>query len=141
MTLDFASGGVEFALNDVKVENRDSHGLALVTTGADPMIVTSTPEIPLSQVKHITLEARITPPAGKSTLLRIELYVATALLPEFCPFASTALPPITNGKTSVATSDIMAWNSFGTPLTRIRIDPGGEPGIRVVLRRLVLSGN
>lgn len=139
VTIDFASGGVEFALNDMKVENRDASGLTLVTTGGDPMIVASTPEIPTSQIKRITLYAEITMPPGRPASTT-ELYFTTALLPEFCPFACMVTPPIDHGKTSLITSEMIAWSSYGTPLTRIRLDPCGEAGARVVLRKLILSG-
>jgi hypothetical protein len=39
----------------------------------------------------------------------------------------------------VATSDIMGWTNFGTPLTGIRVDPGDKPGDRVLLKQLRLE--
>lgn len=141
VVLDFASGGVEFDLNAIKVENRDATGLTFVTTGGDPQLALSTFEIPTSQIKRITVEAEIlTMPPGRS-FVTTEVYLATALLPDFCPFACVIMPQIKDGRTSQLTSEMMAWGSFGTPLTQIRIDPCGEPGARVHLRKLILSGD
>jgi len=141
VVIDFASGGVEFALNAIKVEKRDATGLTFITTGGDPQIALATPEISTSRIKRITVEADIlTMPPGR-TFVTTEVYLATALLPDFCPFACVIMPQIKDGKTSQLTSEMMAWGSFGTPLTQIRIDPCGEPGARVVLRKLIFSGN
>jgi hypothetical protein len=62
-----------------------------------------------------------------------------ALLPEFCPFACVIMPPIKDGGTSQLTSEMMAWHSFGTPLTRIRLDPCNEPGARFLLKSITIS--
>lgn len=141
VVIDFASGGVEFALNAIEVEKRDATGLTFVTTGGDPQIAFSAPEIPTAQIKRITIEADIlTMPPGRS-FVTTELYVATALLPDYCPFTAVIMPQIKDGKSTQLTSEMMAWSSFGTPLTQIRIDPCGEAGARVRLRRLILSGD
>jgi hypothetical protein len=137
VTIDFAIEGADYPLNAMKIEKRDSSGLTLVTTGGDPQIVITTPEIPTSRIKRIALYADITVPPGRPAPTT-ELYFATALLPEFCPFACTSVPPIKAGSTSIATAEMMCWSSFGTPLTKIRIDPCSEAGARVVLRKLVM---
>lgn len=139
VTLDFASGGVEFGLNDIKVEKRDSTGLTFSTTGGDSQIALSTPEVPTNQIKRVTVEVEIlTMPPGKS-FVTTELYFTTALLPEFCPFACVAMPTITDGRTSQLTSEMMSWGSFGTPLTQLRLDPCGDVGARFRLKRIILS--
>lgn len=140
VTIDFALGGVEFALNNIEIEKRDATGLTFKTIGGDPQIALSTPEIPTGQIKRMTVEADIiTMPPGRSSVTT-ELYVATALLPDFCPFTAVIMPPIKNGRTSQITAEMMSWNGFGTPVTRVRLDPCGEAGARVHLRRIILSG-
>ena len=139
VVLDFAAGGIEFDANDIRLDSRDADGLVVTTTGSDPQFAVSTPEIPPGQIKRITLEADITPsPGGKAT--SPELYIATALLPDYSPFASFLMPPVKDGASSFLTSDVMFWDSCGTPLTKIRLDPCGEPGVKIHLRRLILSG-
>jgi len=138
ITIDFSADGVEYPLNDMRIESRDSNGLTLVTTGPDPQIVVAIPETPTAQINRITLDADITMPAGRPAPTT-ELYFATALLPDFCPFACASLPPFANGLSTLVTHETMCWSSYGTPLTKIRIDPCSEPGARVVLRKLVLS--
>lgn len=139
VVVDFASGGVEFAMNDISIEKRDSNGLTFVTTGGDPQVVVSIPDIPTSQIKRVTVEAEILAMPSGGSIVTTELYLTTALLPDFCQFASVSMPSIRDGKTSQLTSEMMAWDSFGTPLTRVRIDPCSQPGVRMVLKKLILS--
>ncbi len=138
IVLDFAKGGVEFGCNDLTIDRRDADGLFITTTGADSQIAMTVKDIPISQIKRITLEAKVlgqspTKPSAP------ELYVSTALLPEFTPFAAYLMPEIKGGKSSFPTSDVMFWDSCGTPLIRIRVDPCGQAGVKFRLRRLVLS--
>jgi len=140
VTIDFSKTGADYPLNGMKIESTDADGLRLVTTGNDPQIVVSIPDIPAGQIRRITLEADVIVPAGRPSPTT-ELYFATALLPEFCPFACTSAPLIRDGRTSIATSEMMCWAGIGTPLTKIRIDPCSEAGARVVLRKLVISGD
>ena len=138
VVLDFAEGGVEFGCNDLTIDKRDAQGLWITTTGNDSQIAMPIKEIPTSQIRRITLEAEVTAPAS-GQLTPPELYIATALLPEYSPFASFLMPPIKDGQSSCPTSDIMFWDTCGTPLTMIRIDPCGQAGVKFHLKRLVMS--
>ena len=95
------------------------------------------PETPINQIRRITLFAE----AGKDSAgpVPIELFFLTALYPDSSSFCWVELGPLRSGKLSVATSDIMGWTNFGTPLTGIRIDPGEKPGAKVLLNRLVVE--
>lgn len=139
VVLDFAAGGVELATNDLKIDNRDANGLDVTTTGGDSQVAMSIPEIPVGQIKRITLEADVTAPAGRK-LSPPEVYIATGLLPDYSPFACFSMPLVKDGKSTFPTSEVMFWESCGTPLTKIRIDPCGEPGVKIHLRRVILSG-
>lgn len=139
VVLDFAKDGVEFGVNDLTIDKRDASGLVVTSTGRDSQLAMSIKDIPMSQIKRITLEAEVTPPAtGKVT--PPEVYIATAMLPDFSPFACFLMPPIKGGKSSLPTSDVMFWDSCGTPLTMIRIDPCGESGVKLHIKKLILSG-
>lgn len=139
IVLEFLPGGVEFSSNDIKINNGDADGLNVTTTGGDPQIEMLIPEIPISQIKRITFVADISAPAGHK-LSPPEVYIATGLVPDFSPFASFLMPPVVNGKSSFATRDVLFWDSCGTPLTKIRIDPCNEPGVNVHLRKMIISG-
>ena len=141
ITIDFAEGGIDFNMGNMEIEKRDSEGVILKTTGPDPQIDIAIIETPNSQIKRITVEMEVlTPPPGKS-LLTTELFVATALLPEFCQFTSIIMPPVKDGKTSRQTKEMMAWSTFGTPITRLRIDPCETAGARFLLKKVLLEGN
>ena len=139
VVIDFAESEMKYALHNMKVESRSSAGLTIASTGGDPQIEFPIPEIPAHQVKRITIEAQILDmPPGKSSVTT-EIYVATALLPEFCPFTAVVMPRIRDGKTSQLTSEMIAWSKYGTPITKMRIDPCHEPGARILLKRIVLE--
>ncbi len=140
VVFDFAEGGVEFGANDLTVDKRDSKGLCITTTGVDAQIAMSVKDIPIAQIKRVTLEAEVIE-QPKGTLSPPELYIATALLPDYTPFAAFLMPPVADGESSFSTREVMFWESCGTPLTMVRIDPCGQPGVKFRLRRLILSGD
>ncbi len=137
LTLDLSQGGAEVRIGGGKIERRDAEGLLFVSESKDPQLYVSVPEIPINQIKRITLYAE----AGKDSAgpVPIELFFLTALYPDSSSFCWVQLGPLRPGKMSVATSDIMGWSNFGTPLTAIRIDLGEGPGARALLKRLVVE--
>jgi hypothetical protein len=137
LTLDFRTGGVDLRAGGGRVERRDAEGVLFVSDSKDPQVYVRVPEVPISQVKRITVWAE----NGKETAapVPIELFFQTALYPESSSFCWAQLGPLRPGKMSLATSDIMGWTNFGTPLTGIRIDPGEQAGQSVLLKRLVLE--
>ncbi len=139
VTIDFTKPGVDFPLNAMKIESRDASGLTMTTTGGDPQIVvhdTRDPDQP-DQADH--LEADITVPPGQPARPPSSTS-PPRFFPTSAPSRAQPCPPVKDGATALATAEMMCWPSYGTPLTKIRIDPCSEPGARVVLRRLVLSG-
>lgn len=124
-------------VTDGKIERRDASGLLFVTESNDAQVYVRVPEIPISQVTRISLLAE-TGKDSKATV-SIELFFLTALYPNGSAFCSAQLGPLRKGKLAVATSDIMAWSKFGTPLTAIRVDLGESAGARVLLKRLVVE--
>jgi hypothetical protein len=139
VVIDFADDKMDFALHNMKVESRNSTGLTLASTGGDPQIEFPIPEIATHQVKRITIEAEILEMPPRRSFITTEIYVATALLPEFCPFTAVVMPQIKDGKTTQLTSEMIAWSKYGTPITKMRIDPCHESGARVLLKRVILE--
>ena len=137
LTLDLRAGGAEVQAGGGKIERRDAEGLLFVSASKDPQVYVRMPEVPIDQVKRITLVAE----AGKDAAggVPVELFFLTALYPDSSSFCSAPLGLLTAGKLSIATSEIMGWTHFGTPLTAIRIDPGEKAGARVLLKQLVLE--
>ncbi len=139
--INFASGGVEFNMHQIEIEKRDSEGLVFTTTGTDPQIDFHTPEIPNNQVGRVTVEIEVLEGVSGTRPVSPEIFVGTALLPEFCPFTSIVMPPITNGNSTQSTSQMMAWSAFGTPVIRMRIDPCEMSGVKFRLKRMIISGD
>ena len=108
-----------------------------ISESKDPQLYVRLPEIPIAQIKRITLCAEASPDAAGP--LPIELFFLTALYPDSSSFCWAQLGPLRSGKISVPTSDIMGWSGFGTPLTAIRIDPGEKAGATLLLKRLILE--
>jgi hypothetical protein len=135
ITLDLRAGAVDIQVYGGKIERRDDQGLLFVSESNDPQVVARTPDIPTSQIKRVTLSADI-PKGGSNATVSLELFFLTALYPQSSAFCSAQLGPLRSSRASVATSDIMGWDKFGTPLTAIRIDPEQQPGARVLLRRI-----
>jgi hypothetical protein len=137
LTLDLGQGRAEVRIGGGKIERRDAEGLLFVSESKDPQVYVSMPETPINQIKRITLYAE----AGKDSAgpVPIELFFLTALYPESSSFCWVQLGPLRSGKLSVATSDIMGWSNFGTPLTGIRIDPGEKPGAKVLLQGVTVE--
>lgn len=139
VVIDFSDDTMNFALHNMKVESRNSTGLTLASTGGDPQIEFPIPEIATHQVKRITIEVEILEMPPHKSFITTEIYVATALLPEFCPFTAVVMPQIKDGKTTQLTSEMIAWSKYGTPITKMRIDPCHESGARVLLKRVILE--
>lgn len=138
LSLDLGQGGADVRVGGGKIEQRDQEGLWFLSESKDPQLYVTVPENPISQIKRITLYAE--PSKDTAEPVPIELFFLTALYSEGSSFCWVQLGPLQpGGKLSVATSDIMGWSNFGTPLTAIRIDPGDKPGTRALLKRLVLE--
>jgi len=137
LALDLRQGGAQAYAGGGRIDQRDADGLLFVAESADPQVYVRLPEIRTGQITRVTLFAEVGPETKEP--LPIELFFITALYPESSSFCSANLGPLLSGKVSVATSDIMGWTNFGTPLTGIRVDPGERPGAKVLLKRLVVE--
>jgi len=137
LTLDLRKGGVEVHAGGGKIERRDANGLLFVSQSKDPQLYLRLPEIPINQVKRITLFAEAVKDFAEP--VPIELFFLTARYPESSSFCWAQLGPLRSRKMSIATSEIMGWRNFGTPLTGIRIDPGEKAGAKVLLMRVVVE--
>jgi hypothetical protein len=135
IALDFREGGVKIQSAGGQVERRDATGALFVSASNDPQVVVRTPDIPASQVKRVIIYAEV-PKGGSNATVTLELFFHTALYPQSSAFCSAQLGPLRSKQVSVATSEIMGWDKFGTPITAIRIDPGDRPGDKVLLRRI-----
>ena len=134
---DFTKDGIptdDIALDSIAIEERTAEGTWFETTGGDPKIVLSKVQIPMEQIKRITVEGTI---VGDQR--EIEVYWATARMPEYTGFASALITWPAGGSASIDVSDILSWPSTGTPLTGLRLDPAGGAGVRFQIRRIVLS--
>ena len=134
--LDLTKDGIptdQLGLDNLTIKERTSEGAWFETTGGDPKLVLSKLQIPMQQIKRITLDGKMVGDEGE-----LEVYWATALMPEYTGFAS-ALVPWTNP--SIEASEVLSWTKTGTPLTGLRIDPCGGSGARFLLRRIVISGD
>lgn len=141
---DFTEGGISFdtvGFAAVSLKERTSEGAWFETTGGDPMIILPEVRIPMRQIKRITVEGKMIGGERRIDERRIEFYWATGLMPEFCAFASTGVEWPKQGGPSIDVSDIVCWHKTGTPLLRLRIDPCPGPGMRFLIRRVVLSGD
>ena len=141
LVIDLGSDGIptaQMGLAHVQIEERTAASTTFLTTGNDPGIGFSVPEVPMAQVKRITVKVEI---KSVTTPILPELYFATGLMPEFSQFCSVLLPSPVNGTTSIRTEDIIGWAKSGTPLKRIRLDFGSQAGARVHLKQLVLSAD
>lgn len=134
--IDFAKVPLDqLQLNQLTLVKREPGGLVLKTTGTDASLNLPPVRIPTSQIRRICIEAEAPEAPGD---FAFELFWATGLFPDFTPFASVTLPGKTN--CHIATDEIMAWPAAGTPLQRLRIDPGMRAGVTVKLKRVVLEG-
>jgi len=142
---DLTSGGIpleDLGFDNISVKERTVEGTWFETTGGDPKIVFPKVQIPMQQIKRITLEGKIVGGRPEDPGQRqLEIYWTTALMPEYAPFASAALSWPSSGNPSVKTTDIACWKSTGTPLLSLRVDPCSGPGVRFLLRRVVISGD
>ena len=138
MSFEFAEGGTEFTTAGCTVERRGADGLVVLSNTNDPNVRFKLPDIPIAQVKRITVEGEILEePAGKMSLG--ELFLITALVPDGSAFCMVQLPPFRSGKSSTPTSEIMGWEKFGTPLTALRVDFTERPGVKFLLKRVTLE--
>jgi hypothetical protein len=133
ITLDLRAGAVDIQVYGGKIERRDDKGVLFVSESNDSQLIVRTPDIPTSQIKRVTLYTDV-PKGGSEATVSLELFFHTALYPQSSAFCSAQVGPLRSSRASVATADIMGWDKFGTPLTAIRIDPGQQPGARVLLR-------
>lgn len=138
VVLDLRAGGADVGTYGGKIERRDADGIVFVSESADPQVVVRTPEIPISQISRITLNAEQLD-SGPYSAVGIEMFFLTALYPQSSAFCSVQLGPLQPGGMPVKTSEITGWSKFGTPLTGVRIDPGEQPGQRVLLKSITIE--
>ena len=142
---DFTSGGIstdELGLDNISVKEQTAEGTWFETTGGDPKIVLPRVQVPMRQIRRITVDGKIVGGLPDDPGQRqLEIFWSTGLMPEFTQFASAALSWPSTGNPFVNTADIIWWKATGTPLLRLRIDPCGGSGVGFRLRRVVLSGD
>ena len=141
--VDFTQGGVSLdalGLDSISMKERTSEGTWFETTGGDPKIVLPEMQVPMRQIKRITIEGKMIGGEEGIGQRQMEVYWSTALMPEFCGFASAGVAWPMEGNASIAISDVICWQKTGTPLLRLRIDPCPGSGMRFLIRRIVLSG-
>lgn len=140
---DLTKGGIptdQLVLSNVSVVERTAEGILIETTGADPQILLPKAQVPTRQIGRITVEGRVVSGmTDKIGARQMEIFWSTGLMPEFTQFASVGLTWPSEGSPSVDVSEILAWGSTGTPLLRLRIDPCPGPGVRFLIRRVVLD--
>ncbi len=141
--VNFEKGGMkdeEMTLVQMELKGRTEEGAVFETTGGDPCIILPTVKVPMKQIKRITIEGGLEGDVMEGFLPpRLQVYWATGRMPEFAEFASTATTWSKNGKTFIQTVDIPTWKDTGTPLLRLRIDPCSKPGVKLHIRRVILS--
>lgn len=136
LTLDLREGGAQIRTSGGKIIKRDEQGLLFESDSNDPQVFVTAPEVSIDQIKRITLYADC---SSVGADVSIELFFLTALYPQSSAFCAVQLGPLGTGHVTVNTSDIMGWSQFGTPLTALRVDPGQQPGVRVLLRKLIIE--
>ena len=130
----------QIALDAISIKERTAEGTWFETTGGDPKIVFPEMQVPMAQIKRITVEGRMTRSGEGVGQRQMEVYWTTALMPGYCGFASASVSWPSEGSPSIEIADIMCWEKTGTPLTGLRIDPCPGPGARFLIRRVILSG-
>jgi len=130
----------QLGLDAISIQERSAEGTWFETTGGDPKIVFPEMQVPMAQIKRITVEGRMTRSGEGVGQRQMEVYWTTALMPGYCGFASASVSWPSEGSPSIEIADIMCWEKTGTPLTGLRIDPCPGPGARFLIRRVILSG-
>jgi len=143
VVFDLAAGGVpagEIELVDLRLIERTAEGMLLETTGVDSQIILPKLKVPSHQIKRITVEGKLlVVPWKEGFAPRMELFWTTGRIPGFSQFACVGMPWPAEGWPSIEMSRAPFWKSTGTPFTRLRVDPCEASGVRVLIRRVVLS--
>jgi hypothetical protein len=130
----------QIGLDNITIVDRTAEGMLLETTGGDPKIVLPEVQVPMNQIRRITIDGKVVSGMSEGIGQRdMEVFWSTGLMPQHCGFASVLLSWPPSGNPSIDIKDIVCWEKTGTPLLNLRIDPCGGAGVRFLLKRVMLE--